>query len=89
MGLHGGLSHAEPGLCCSLPLGSPFPPSALGWHRSVGDSVSQFRLPIQLKMSWFSSYPNTGRAETQDRSPLYSFLANELGEGHSLQVIPE
>lgn len=74
MGLHGGLSHAERGLCCSPPLSSPFPPSALGWHRSVGDSVSQFRLLIQLKMSWFSSYPNTDRAETQDGSLHYPFL---------------
>ena len=81
MRLHEGLSHAEPGLSFSLPLGSPFPPSALGWHRSVGDSVSQFRLLIQLKMSWFSSYPNTDRAKTQDGSLHYPFLTNDQREG--------
>lgn len=58
MRLHGGLSHAEPGLCCLLPLDFPFPPSALGWHKSVRDSVSQFSLLILLKISWFSSHPN-------------------------------
>lgn len=51
MRLHGGLGHTEPGLCCLLPLGSPFPLSPLGWHRSVGDFVSQFKLLIQLKVS--------------------------------------
>lgn len=28
--LLGCLSHTEPGLCCSLPISSPFPSSALG-----------------------------------------------------------
>lgn len=81
MRLHGGLSHAEPGLCCLLPLSFPFPPSTLGWHRTVRDSVSQFSLLIQLKISWFSSHPNTHRAETQDGSFHYPFLTKGLAVG--------
>lgn len=42
-----------------------------------GGSVSQFRLLVQLKMSWFRSYPNIDRAETQDGSLHYPFLTDD------------
>lgn len=78
--LHGGLSHAEPGLCCLLLPGFPFPPSALGCHRSVRDSQS-VQLADPVKIIWFSSHPNIDRAETQDGSFHYPFLTNDLTDG--------
>ena len=78
MRLHGGLSRTEPGLRPQFSI----PTLSFGLAQERGGvSVSQFRLLIQLEMSSFRSYPNTGRAETRDGSLYSAFLTNDQREG--------